>query len=300
MRGIMTTQTPLRIAVHDGVFHADDVFAVAILKIIHKDIEIIRSRDEAVLAQAQMRLDVGGKYAPESGDFDHHLVDGAGERKNGIPYASCGLIWKHFGSQIAKTKNQFEYIDKRLIQSIDAIDCGYSVGEEDLIIQHYSVSDAIDVFNPVWFKIEEGHDRAFSEAVDFAVKLILLELDRAIGFDKARSIITEAVENATNPHLLVLDRYCPWQIIINEYPDILYVVFPSTTGDWRVRAVPRQMGGFACRKQLPEAWAGAKKEHLAAITGVSDALFCHPARFIAGAVSKDGALVLAHKALDNR
>ena len=132
------------------------------------------------------------------------------------------------------------------------------------------------------------------------MKLILLELDRAIGFDKARSIITEAVENATNPHLLVLDRYCPWQIIINEYPDILYVVFPSTTGDWRVRAVPRQMGGFACRKQLPEAWAGAKKEHLAAITGVSDALFCHPARFIAGAVSKDGALVLAHKALDNR
>jgi len=288
----------LRIAVHDGVFHADDVFAVAILKIINTEIEIIRSRDDDVLATADMRLDVGGKYNPASGDYDHHLVEGAGERKNGIPYASCGLIWKHFGMQIAKTKAQFDYLDKRLIQSIDAIDCGYSIGDEDLVISHYSISDTIDVFNPVWFKIEEGHDKAFSEAVAFAERLILLELDRAIGFDKARAIITEAVESSTNPHLLVLDLYCPWQIIINEYPDILYVVFPSTTGDWRVRAVPRQMGGFASRKQLPAKWAGAKKDELAAITGVSDALFCHPARFIAGAKSKEGALMLAEKALE--
>ena len=94
----------LCIAVHDGVFHADDVFAVAILKIINEDIEIIRTRDDEVLATADMRLDVGGRYNPETGDYDHHLVQGAGERKNGIPYASCGLIWKHFGMQIAKTR----------------------------------------------------------------------------------------------------------------------------------------------------------------------------------------------------
>lgn len=291
---------PVKIAVHDGVFHADDVFAVALLKIIYKNIEIIRSRDDSILATAELRLDVGGKYNPETGDFDHHLVNGAGERKNGIPYASCGLVWKHFGSQIAQTKAQFEYIDKRLIQSIDAIDCGYSIGEEDLLISHYTVSDTIDSFNPVWYKVsEEVHDIAFSEAVSFAERLILLELDRAIGFDKARDIITQAVEQATNPHLLILDRYCPWQIIINEYPDILYVVFPSTTGDWRVRAVPKQMGGFSSRKQLPLQWAGLKKEELAAQTGVSDALFCHPARFIAGAKSRKGALALADIALMN-
>lgn len=288
---------PITIAVHDGVFHADDVFATAILKLVFNDVTIIRTRDEEVLSGADMRVDVGGKFYPESGDFDHHLVNGAGERSNGIPYASCGLIWKQFGRSIASTKTQFEYIDKKLIQSIDAVDNGFSVGEEDLIIPHYTISDAIDVFNPVWFKLYEGHDNAFMEAVDFAVKLLKLELDRAAGFDKARTVISEAVRNSVNPHLLILDIYCPWQSIINDYPDILYVVFPSTTGDWRVRAVPKHMGGFESRKQLPKKWAGAKSEDLSGITGVNDALFCHPARFIAGARSKEGALKLADLAL---
>ena len=35
-----------RMAVHNGIFHADDVFGVALMQSIYNDLEIIRTRDE--------------------------------------------------------------------------------------------------------------------------------------------------------------------------------------------------------------------------------------------------------------
>jgi uncharacterized UPF0160 family protein len=43
-------------------------------------------------------LDVGDIYNPDQFRFDHHQAGGAGKRENDISYASCGLIWKHFGN----------------------------------------------------------------------------------------------------------------------------------------------------------------------------------------------------------
>jgi len=87
------------IAVHNGEFHTDDVFAVAILKLIYPNLIAIRTRDKDKLKEVDARVDVGFKYDPSSGDYDHHQKEGAGKRKNGVPYASAGLIWKHFGKK---------------------------------------------------------------------------------------------------------------------------------------------------------------------------------------------------------
>ena len=90
---------PLRVATHSGSFHADEVFALATLRLHFGVIGIIRTRDPEELAACDLRIDVGRKYDPESGDFDHHQGD-AGERANGIRYASFGLVWKSFGAQV--------------------------------------------------------------------------------------------------------------------------------------------------------------------------------------------------------
>jgi uncharacterized UPF0160 family protein len=287
----------LQVVLHDGVFHADDVFSCAIIKLIHPDIEILRSRDDDIIKQADFRIDVGGKNNPDSNDFDHHMTDGAGERENGIPYASCGLVWKTHGLKLAKTKYRWEYIDRRIIQSIDAIDCGYSPEAQKPEIQHYTVSEMIDSYNPVWFETDVTHDESFSLAVKTAMLILQNELKRAEGFEMAKSIIYEAIETAVNPHYIVFDQYCPWQHIVINETDILYVIFPSTTGDWRVRAVPTFSGSFESRKPLPKSWAGKRTDELAEITGVDDATFCHPARFIAGSKTKEGALQLVELAL---
>ena len=72
------------VATHPGNFHADDVFAVAVLGLVQGPLEIVRTRDESVLAAADFRVDIGSRSDPATGDFDHHQRGGAGERANGI------------------------------------------------------------------------------------------------------------------------------------------------------------------------------------------------------------------------
>ena len=43
-----------RMAVHDGTFHADDVFGVALMQSIYNDLEIIRTRDEELLKTCEV------------------------------------------------------------------------------------------------------------------------------------------------------------------------------------------------------------------------------------------------------
>src|SRR5438045_3914082 len=87
-------------ATHDKEFHADDTFAVATMKMAGLVSRAIRTRDPAKLATADFRIDVGGKYNPDTGDYDHHQEGGGGVRENGIPYASFGLTWKSYGAKL--------------------------------------------------------------------------------------------------------------------------------------------------------------------------------------------------------
>src|ERR687885_1182144 len=90
----------MRVATHDGSFHADEVFAVAALSLLGEPLEVVRTRDEVAMAASDVRVDVGFAADPATGDFDHHQRGGAGERPNGIPYASFGLVWRHHGAAL--------------------------------------------------------------------------------------------------------------------------------------------------------------------------------------------------------
>ncbi len=90
----------VRIVTHSGSFHPDDVFSGALFSILFDgNIEIIRSRDPEIIKTGDYVFDVGGLSDGEK-NFDHHQEGGAGERENGIPYASFGLVWKRFGEEI--------------------------------------------------------------------------------------------------------------------------------------------------------------------------------------------------------
>ena len=78
------------VATHPGSFHADDAFAVATLGLAHGGIEVVRTRDAAEMADADVRVDVGERSDPGTGDFDHHQKGGAGARPNDVRYASFG------------------------------------------------------------------------------------------------------------------------------------------------------------------------------------------------------------------
>ena len=80
---------------HSGVFHADEVLGTVILERAIGDLRIARVAEiPASLADDVVIFDIG------NGEFDHHQPGGNGARDNGIPYASAGLLWKHFGPGI--------------------------------------------------------------------------------------------------------------------------------------------------------------------------------------------------------
>lgn len=292
------------VATHNGVFHADDVFSLALLYLLGLVGKLVRTRDPKVLAEADMRVDVGGKDAPATGDYDHHQKGGAGSRANGIPYAAFGLVWKQHGAELCGSVEVGKLVEERLVQVIDAGDCGYDLhtGLKHQDVLPYPISAAISVFNPSWQENPKpsDFDAQFSAAVEIAKQVLQREIIRAKGDEEAKSLVRSALSSATDPRILVLDRFCPWQeVVIEEGPTVQFVLFPSETGDWRVQVVPESNGVFKARKDLPAKWAGKRDTELAELTGCSDAIFCHNARFIAGAKSKDSILRMAELALQS-
>jgi len=289
---IVTHQT---IVTHNGNFHADDVFSIAAFRSIFPSFNLIRTRDSEIIAKADIVVDVGGEYDPESDRFDHHQRGGAGERENGIPFSSFGLIWQKYGLEICQgNQGVANAVDAGLVSNIDAIDCGHVEG----VIKGITLSQTISMFNPTWQ--EDSHfDTCFDEAVDFASRVLARFIASANGGVSAKAIVAKAIENAEDPRVIVLEKYTPWKKTVHTLSEeALYVVYPSQTGEWRIQTVPVELGSFEDRKSLPEQWAGLSDKALKEVTGVDDAMFCHNGLFIAGAESFESTMKMASIALN--
>ena len=289
----------ITIATHNGNFHADDVFSIAALKNIFPSIKLIRTRNLELIAKAHIVIDVGGEYDPDAGRFDHHQRGGAGERENGIPYSSFGLIWQKYGVKICQGNQEVaNSVDAGLVSTIDAIDCGYAEGVTKGITQGISLSQTISMFNPTWQ--EESHfDTCFDEAVEFASRVLTRFIASANGGISAKDIVAKAIENAKDPRVIVLEQYTPWKRTVHALSEVaLYMVYPSNSGQWRIQTVPVEPGSFEDRKPLPNAWAGLSDQALKDATGIDDAMFCHNGLFIAGAESFESTMKMASMALE--
>jgi len=92
----MSQQIQPTLATHNGTFHADESLAIFLLSQLPKyaNAKILRSRDPAVLATAEVVVDVGGVYDHNAKRYDHHqrgfeeTIDG----KNKL--SSAGLIYR--------------------------------------------------------------------------------------------------------------------------------------------------------------------------------------------------------------
>lgn len=283
------------IVTHNGNFHADDVFSVALFKRLLPSFKLIRTRDPERIESADIVIDVGLEFDPDRDRFDHHQRGGAGVRENGIPYSSFGLIWKKYGVQAcAGNQEVADGVDAGLVSTIDAIDCGHIEGVQEGI----SLSHTIGMFNPTWQ--EDTHfDAAFDEAVEFAVRVLERFIAQAHGGISAKAIVAKAIEDAADPRVIVLNQYSPWKrTVITRSEEALYVVYPSQTGEWRIQTVPVEQGSFENRKSLPESWAGLSGTELQAVTGIDDAMFCHNGLFIAGARSFESSMKMATMAVN--
>lgn len=292
------SKTPT-IAVHDGKFHADDIFACAVIELmLGTKTRIIRTRDESELAKADFVADVGNVYDPARQRFDHHMREGAGVRANGIPYAAFGLVWKEYGEKICGSAEIAERIDARLIAPIDAEDNGMSLYEPKGETVPFTIQNFFYLHRPTWREDEKIHDDAFPQLVALAKEVIEREIEIQGDVIEAHVIVEQAYTDAADKRLIVLDTACPFDETLTAHPEPLIVVSPTRgSANWKVNPVSNGKHDFSRRIDLPAAWAGLRDEELVKVTGVPDAIFCHRALFLAVAGSKEGALALAKLAL---
>jgi uncharacterized UPF0160 family protein len=306
-----STPRPFLVATHDGAFHADDVFGVAIVKRAlrledpRRPVSVIRTRDKDLLAGADIVLDVGGVFDGES-RFDHHQPEGAGARRDGVPYAAAGLAWQRFGHQILRASLlpdaseqtvalAFRRVDRSLIRQIDATDNGITLGHQVGL----SMSDVVSHMAPTW--LEDRSAAALDARFADAVALAGLVLDNLCRVSASRTLAQDVVRRAASGAgaIVVLEHEgIPWhETIITEFPDALFVLYPATGGGWRVRAIPVALGSFVPRRQLPAHWAGLDGTQLTELTGIPGCVFAHRGRFLAGNETLEGARRLAELAI---
>jgi uncharacterized UPF0160 family protein len=291
----------MKVATHSGSFHADDVFALAALSMLGEPVEIVRTRDADAMAACDVRVDVGFADDPATGDFDHHQRGGAGERPNGVRYASFGLVWRAHGARLCGGDAAVaDRVDRSLVQAVDANDTGQAVVAPVLDgVRPMTVSGVIGALNPTWEEeLTPDEERArFDEAIALAARVLEREIASATAQQRAVRLVSDAIAGAADPRLIALDRDVPWkEVVVTTAPDALFVMYPKRQG-WGLEAVPHALGSFDNRRDLPAAWAGLDGPELARLTGVEDALFCHGKRFLVVARSREGIEALAEQAL---
>jgi uncharacterized UPF0160 family protein len=288
----------MKAVTHNGRCHADDLFAAAALQLkFGESIEILRARDEAQIAAADIVFDVGHVYSPRDRRFDHHQPGGAGTRENGIPYAAFGIVWKEFGEDICGSAAVAAEVDSRLAQPIDATDNGFTISVPKPDKPSEFVFDSIArAFCPSWLEDETGHDAAFFEALPFARRILERVIAHAAAKVKGNELAAADYAKSADPRLLVLEGPYPSGAVTKAHPEILFSVSPDVfAGRWNLRTV--QDAEYVNRKPLPEAWAGLRGAELEAATGVPGASFCHRGRWFCAATTREAALALAALAL---
>jgi uncharacterized UPF0160 family protein len=296
---------------HSGTFHFDDAFAYTVLKLALElksagaDHILSRTRSGDTIASADYVWDVGNAYDARTGRFDHHQR-GAPVRDDGVPLSAAGLVWRHHGLAAVKAllspapdddlaEAITAELDRDVVHRIDEIDNGIKDPEDTL-----GLSSLVADFNPLWNSGDVG--KTSSEDADFieAARVVESFLRRRANATRARldaeAVVRSAYEAAPDKRLLELDRKMPWQDAVTLHRlDVLLAVYPVSDGNWAVDAMPDGSGTY--RKPMPKAWAGLRDAALVTVSGVSDAVFVHPQRFLGVAGTRNGALAMAHEAI---
>jgi uncharacterized UPF0160 family protein len=276
---------PKSFGTHDGVFHADEVTACAILlyyQLIDKE-KIVRTRDKTLLDRCEFVCDVGGEYNPQIKRFDHHQLSYNGEM------SSAGMIWSYLKNQQIITDCVYDFLNNSLIVGVDAHDNGRVLSEGGVC----TFSNVISNFTPIRHDVSaEEQDRAFKEALDFVMGYINRAMQRFSYAQGCKEKVRIAMEK--QKRVLFFDETMPW---IDSFFELggenhpaQFVVMPSGN-QWKVRGIPpHSIDRMKVRKPLPKEWAGLLEEEFKRVCGIPGAVFCHKGRFISVWKTKEDAL----------
>ncbi len=292
------------VVVHNGNFHPDDVFCVALLSIIYnRGIKVIRTRDENLISKADYVVDVGGEYDTTKDRFDHHQPGGAGMRDNKIFYSAFGILWKKYGEKVCGSKEVADILDKKIVQVIDADDNGFNLYKTEIdSVFPFMLTDIIYSMRPTWRENHLEVDKVFFKAVDFAKEILMRQIKITKDGIEITMVIQDLYKNTSDKRLIIVDdpkisRYDIWQAL-EDFSEPLFVIYEGE-GSWAAVAMRKSRNDSENRKDFPKNWAGLRDSELAKASGVEDAIFCHNGLFLSVARSKEGAIKMASIAINS-
>jgi len=322
------------IVTHGANFHSDDIFAVAtLITLLEKQakenglqgtdakIKIIRTLEPEKFAPlggtlpADYIVDIGKVYKASKGLFDHHQEGGAGKRENGVPYASFGLVWKQFGKELCDgSKVGAEWIDRHIVQGIDAMDNGMylytPVLEEShpfLFEDYFSTAcDVVKASVGQGAKSSSSADekafyKEFMRLVEIAKDVLRVYIEKSKGREAIVKDARRAYMKAKDERVIVSDHFIPTRFEEFRAPEFVepcLFVYPNLRNQWSAKNILKNGQTYDAQFFFPESWRGKSPEELAHITGVPDALFCHNSGFLAVAQSKEGILKMIEVAFE--
>lgn len=287
------------VVTHGGSFDPDDVLAVATLQLQfgEDNIQVIRSRDEVVIATADFVVDVGGVYDPARKRFDHHQ-NGVPLRANGIPYAAFGLVWREYGVALCGSSEAADIIEQKIVMPIDAADNHLTVCHPGQAgVGAFEFFDIIDALRPVW-RSTEGYDTQFLHAVSFARSVLQRLILHTVAHCDLKEYVKQVYEVDSARAVLVFEEHVARHALV-DYDDVEVIVVPKqdpASTYWEALVIPVQARGFQNRVLFPEDWAGLSDTALEAASRIEGAVFCHKERYIFVAKTKEAAIKAAHHA----
>lgn len=312
----------MTIYTHEGIFHSDDTFAVAVIKSLSEargfDVKVERVRElpgelddcsPDVISSDDFVIDIGGEYDEASNRFDHHQwrEDADVCHPEGPRMASFGLVWEKHGVEwLAAYMPAFsfspdprvlnmahEYVRKDLVLGIDAFDNGGDGRSSKE--QPMGITEIISSMNPT--KDVDGAERYshFMLAVDMAMGVLLAVartgMRRSENFLKLDSLLIDDI--------VISDEYIlGWNTYLAP-TEALFFVHPSLRGGWSAVCVPPKDNLRNKKVPFPREWRGRTGADLEGVSGIKGLTFCHVNRFIVATDTKETAIKAARYAIDH-
>ena len=262
----LNSKNVLAVQVHNGVFHADDVCVIALLKAVAGlNLKVIR--DFKIHEEADIVADVGMKQSLDGEQlfFDHH--QDLELRADGTKPSALGLVADWLLDPALRKK-----LD-RYITPVERQDNGQELRKGE--VNYFAF---VACFNSCW---NEGisQDTQFCKAVEMAKAVwerIFASIDAE---EEATEIVADAIANAKDGFAVLAKGGMPWQALVVKHNEeheekILRVGYMDTfRGQFNVQAVPDALGSRGMLQPLPEQWLGEDKPE--------GLIFCHAARFLA-------------------
>ncbi len=309
----------LVIGTHNGIFHADEVVAIAILCLLYEDYEIIivRTRDAETLALCDICVDVG------EGKYDHHQRGFDLYRENNVLYASAGLVWEGYGKKIVKKYLEayfpemsdfclkiWKEFDEKVIIPIDLEDNGKNgikKGEKDKKDKKESEGENrnkehcfsyITIFRPLWNEENPDFEVSFLEVLHVTISILKRQLLNLIANYDVESFLKERWKDEryfSDNILEIPSQTTPWLKSVvkfnmtasDEKEIVNFVIFKYPDGGWAAQCVPPSLEEEnEQRIPFPKEWAGQTTE-LANICKVKGAIRCHNNRFFIRAQTRN-------------